>query len=43
MQTVLGEPIQEGQPVGDLPGTIPPDLPGVMQQVYQSGHPYVGG
>jgi PAS domain S-box-containing protein len=41
MHTVLGATVQEGQPVADHPGTIPADLLEVMQQVFQSGRPYV--
>ncbi|MBJ6108692.1 PAS domain-containing sensor histidine kinase [Hymenobacter sp. BT523] len=41
MQLVLGGPVQEGQPVAEHPGTIPADLLEVMQQVFQSGRPYV--
>ncbi|MBF9219684.1 PAS domain-containing sensor histidine kinase [Hymenobacter ruricola] len=41
MHTVLGAPVREGQPVAEHPGTIPADLLEVMQQVFQSGRPYV--
>jgi PAS domain S-box-containing protein len=41
MQSVLDGPIHEGQPIATSPGSVPADLLEVMQQVYQSGRPYV--
>jgi hypothetical protein len=41
MKAVIGGPVQEGQSVAAAPGSLPADLLEVMQQVYQSGRPFV--
>jgi len=41
LQAVLGSAAQEGVPVTEQPGPLPADLLEVMQQVYQSGRPFV--
>ncbi|SFQ67323.1 PAS domain-containing sensor histidine kinase [Hymenobacter arizonensis] len=41
MRAVIGQEAQEGRLVAEHPGIIPADLLDVMQQVYQSGRPFV--
>ena len=41
LEAVLGAPVAAGPSLVAQPGAVPPDLVTVMQQVYQSGHPFV--